>query len=186
MVVRKESCYALRFAGGRLGWLLWIDGQRATVTSPKTDWQPGRWHHVAGTLRRPGACAGSMERRGWACVPKTGLVDAAATSCYVGGGQGQPALAGAIDQVRIYPRARFGRRAPAFVPAWAGPGAAADDASDGQPGTVGGPVGVDRLHGVLGAAREVAAARRAPGPGRLVGADHADEEQGGGRSCLGG
>jgi hypothetical protein len=104
-VVRKESCYSLRFTHGRLGWLLWIGGQRADLVSSQTQWEPQRWYHLAATY--DGSVMrlyidGRADSRSRA---QTGLIDAVATTVVVAGGQGQSLLPGAIDDVRIYGRA---------------------------------------------------------------------------------
>jgi len=38
-VVRRDNCFALRFSNGRLGFLLWLDGQLVSLGSNKTDWE---------------------------------------------------------------------------------------------------------------------------------------------------
>jgi hypothetical protein len=105
-IVRKESCYSLRFSGGRLGFLLWIDGRRADLSSSVDRWQAKRWYHVAATYDGQ-AMRLFVDGQEDARSPRrqTGLIDTAPTSVVVAGGQGQTLLPGAVDEVRIYSRA---------------------------------------------------------------------------------
>lgn len=106
VVVRKDLCYALRFAKGRLGWLLWINGEHPTLTSAKTDWQPGRWYHVAATYDGQ-AMRLFLDGQEDPASPRhqSGLIDTAPTTCCVAGGPSHAHLPGAVDEVRVYPRA---------------------------------------------------------------------------------
>lgn len=105
-LLRKEACYSLRFTGGRLGFLLWIDGQRADLVSASDQWPADRWRHVVATYDGQ-AMRLFVDGQEDAHSPRrqTGLIDTAPTNLVVAGGQGHSPLGGAIDEVRIYARA---------------------------------------------------------------------------------
>ena len=105
-VVRKGACYALRFSGGRLGLLVWVDGQVKALESARTDWAVDRWYHLAGTydgaqmrLFVDGQEDANSPR------PHTGLVDVTGTDLGIGSNGSQHLLAGVIDEVRLFGRA---------------------------------------------------------------------------------
>jgi len=105
-VVRKDGCYALRFNGQRLGFLLWIDGGPVSLSSRKTDWTLDRWYHLAATydgsrmrLFIDGVEDSNSPR------PQTGKIDASPTPCGIGSSGSQYLFHGVIDEVRLYDRA---------------------------------------------------------------------------------
>jgi len=108
-VVRADGAYALRFSGKRLGFLLWMDGRLLFLNSKKTDWQAGRWYHLAATydgqrmrLFVDGKADGVSERK------LSGKIDRAGGLCGVGSVGARYRFSGAIDEVRILSRALSG------------------------------------------------------------------------------
>ena len=104
--MRKEGSYAVRFSGGRLGFLLWQDGQPASLVSAKTDWTPETWHHVAATYdgRQMRLFVDGRED---AASPKLieGPIDASASPLGIGSNGSGHLFCGIIDRVRLYDRA---------------------------------------------------------------------------------
>ncbi len=103
-VVRKNGCYALRFSGNRLGFIIWTNGKFDILTAPKADWSPGQWYHLAGTYD-------GKEMRIYidgklaAQKPHAGDIDAAYAEVHMGGRAGLYRLKGIIDEAKIYARA---------------------------------------------------------------------------------
>ncbi|NQT16282.1 MAG: FAD-dependent oxidoreductase, partial [Planctomycetes bacterium] len=105
-IVRKEESYALRFAGGRLGFLLWKDGQAASLISAKADWSPDAWSHVVATY--DGARLRLfVDGREDAASPKPfqGPIDATTSPLGIGSSGSQHHFHGILDEVRLYCRA---------------------------------------------------------------------------------
>ena len=105
-VIRKEGCYSLRFAGGRLGFVLWLAGSPFTVAARKTDWQADQWYHLAATydgrqarIFVDGVEVESSER------PQPEQIGTERSNCCIGSNNGQSRFPGVIDEVRIYTRA---------------------------------------------------------------------------------
>ena len=105
-VVRKEGSYAVRFSGGRLGFLIWHDGQPSPLVSAKADWAPETWHHVAATYdgRQMRLFVDGQED---AASPKPieGEIDASGSPLGIGSSGSGHLFCGIIDQVRLYDRA---------------------------------------------------------------------------------
>ncbi len=105
-ILRKEGCYSLRFAGARLGLVLWFDGAPVTLTGKKSDWQPGQWYHVVATYDgRHSRLYVNGSEDAHAARPAPQPLDAAATNCHVGSAGSQSRFGGVIDELRIYGRA---------------------------------------------------------------------------------
>ncbi|MCL4191769.1 MAG: hypothetical protein KJZ87_08475, partial [Thermoguttaceae bacterium] len=105
-VIRKEGCYSLRFAEGRLGFVLWLAGSPVTVAARKTDWQADQWYHLAATydgrqarIFVDGVEVESSER------PQPEQIGTERSNCCIGSNNGQSRFPGVIDEVRIYTRA---------------------------------------------------------------------------------
>ena len=104
-VIRRDGAYALRFSEGRLGFLLWFDGKVTSVVSRQTEWEPGRWYHVAGIY--DGAemrlfIDGQLDP--YSPIPHTGQVDPSITAAGIGSCLGRYAFDGVIDEVKVYTR----------------------------------------------------------------------------------
>jgi hypothetical protein len=136
-VIRKSNSYALRFAGRRLAFLLWIGGQRQSLDARKTDWSAQQWYHLAATYdgRRMRLFINGSEDPA-VPRPQTGRIDQGPNSCGIGGYEGQGHFRGMIDEARIYQRAlsaeeirasyaaglaaAAAQRGTAFEPCWIG------------------------------------------------------------------
>lgn len=104
-VIRKDGCYSLRFSNGRLGFVLWFNGNPVTLSVGKADWQADRWYHLAATYDGQMAklFVNAMEE-GAAKRPKTEPIRTERSNCCIGGQNGQNRFPGMIDEVRIYNR----------------------------------------------------------------------------------
>ena len=105
-VIRKDGHYALRFGGNTLAFLLWRQGTPVYLTSRKTDWETGRWHHLAATY--DGAHMRLFidgEEDPASPVAHSEPLDASPDNCWIGGVAGLYPFRGVIDEVRIHDRA---------------------------------------------------------------------------------
>ena len=105
-IVRQNGAFALRFSDTRLGFLLWIDGKVAAVSSARAEWKAGVWTHVAATydgaqmrLFLDGAEDANSPK------PQSGLIGESPVGVGIGSVRGQYLLNGILDEVRIYNRA---------------------------------------------------------------------------------
>jgi len=108
-IVRRDNCFALRFSSGRLGFLLWLDGQLVSLGSKKTDWETERWYHVAAVydgsemrLLIDGQEDGSSPHAA------SGTIDQTQTHLGIGSCGSAYLFTGVIDEVCVYDRARAG------------------------------------------------------------------------------
>jgi hypothetical protein len=105
-IVRKEGAYALRFSEGRLGFLVWIDGEPAGLGCRKTDWSADRWHHFVATYdgsRMRLFVDGSEDAASSRNI--SGPIDSTGTVVGIGSSGSQHLFRGVIDEVRIFSRA---------------------------------------------------------------------------------
>lgn len=105
-VIRKEGSYALRFADGRLGFLVWKDGQASSLVSAKADWTADVWRHVVATY--DGARLRLfVDGREDARSPKAfqGPIDATTSPLGIASSGSQHHFHGILDEVRLYCRA---------------------------------------------------------------------------------
>ncbi len=101
-IVRQENVLALRFSGGRVGFLLWLDGAVEALNSSQTDWEVGRWYHIAATydgsrmrLFIDGREDANSPR------PASGSVDKSDTHLGIGSCNSRYVLNGVLDEVRV-------------------------------------------------------------------------------------
>ena len=105
-VVRKDRCYALRFNGARLGFIIWNGGRFVILSSRKEDWKPGRWYHLAATYdssRMRLFIDGAEDDA--SPMKMKGLIDVAPSSVGIGAVGSRWRFRGTIDEVRLYNRA---------------------------------------------------------------------------------
>ena len=103
-IVRKENAYALRFNEGRLGMVVWIDGEPILAESDILKWGADRWYHVAGTYdgsRVQVFVDGSQNGSAVAGGP----IDSSNDACWIGSWNGDMPLGGTLDEVKLHARA---------------------------------------------------------------------------------
>jgi len=100
--IRKDLSYALRFADGRLGFLLWHQGRIAALCSPPIDWKDGEWHHLCATFDGQTMVL-YLDGEPWCkrVLDAPILIDAYADPLHIGGWKNM-ALRGVLDRAQVH------------------------------------------------------------------------------------
>ena len=102
-VIRKEGAYALRFCDGRIGFLLWRDGQPLILAGPDIGGETDRWIHLAGTYDGK-RMALYVDGQLAAEKAQEGFLDSTYAELHIGGYARSYLLNGVVDEAKVYAR----------------------------------------------------------------------------------